>query len=1306
LSAIERLNELVVLLDSPTSIPGNFEDEEDDFNSPEATGSDHRTDYLPYGVSESRFSSNDFLSKSATSKQTPPDSSSACSPPLNPALLVGYFSEESNENEGGESQLAALKTITGKVATSPEIFKSPSPSAFATSPPYNANFLSRSSTKSVNSARQSLSSAGASPLSLRPINIVSSRTLSTSSPKSQCGSPQANDRMERKRPLSPSTRANSSQASKRPKPGPFDYSSDSDDASSEDEAPKPSARPVQIAVPAVKSQKRLNLNLFKERMAKKPVNPVGSLGQLRQDNAQAEEATGLGATNSAMKPAQAKLGTGNVQSSKPSGAQGGQTIRSRPASLGSGKANTSINGRVATTGRLTEQISSRTPVTQVQAKRSAPNSSAPNTETYDRAPPLIQKHALSKKVSLSQVGIIDSVPASKNGPMPAKPSNPQLQQQRSGGTPALPSAAINKKLPSQIAKPAQEYAKASGHGTFQKATGTQQAQASVSTPVLRKSNTFSQAATAPLTTANLQSQQVSSSSKVSEDAQNIASQQARAILQKPPSGRLGQVHSNTGTANGRVGVPSQPINATPKTVTGPPQQSRGGLGAANGGNPSVSQQARSLLKPTNSRPQQVTDGQSTVNAANTSASQLTKMSSRMPSSPKQQPVDKSVNEEGTKPPATQLATNTRKTSGTVIQEVDKLPTPSAGQMDSATQPAKAPVKADGYPHHLQLFKNSTGASVGGSIKTTPATPPDIPIGTVEQVHLSKTQEKPEKPQHETQEKKPQTVGGLVESKHMEGPIAPLDPKDASKVVSLPIKIPGAKMPTKLGEGDENPELSLAEIHSQKKLVNYDSDSPPSAHSDGSPVKNSGPSSEHPSTTPPGTLQDIGRSHHPTEASQPSRDASVNPKLVPSTLGEVSKQPKEASAAEKEVIVPSAGAQHIELLKHFNFSPSHPGIAIPMDQMRFEVPTPASEPTISKPEIKKQEEIAEPMDMDIVVEAKPTAPTASTPTITNPTPQFTTLSIPHPSVINTCVTPSSETPFFTYHIYQTLSTSTPLSHSTTPIELTHPHTTLHSANTAAQTLIHSLQTYPSIYPITILSFHLTHDAFGCVSFEARFVSEGEPEVKRVHRIFVGRREVPEISGSEVVRDVGGVGTSVFAVRLGRVLEGGSMRDNSESDSDEDDDSSDNDSDNTDDADDEDKGSNRTLKHSPSNPSASKSCSKSQSKAQSIRNEIHTPLPPAFPPIHTTLTSANRLAMRLQIHLSHAGNPTNPMEKMWQEKDRRELQMKIEGLEQEGRECKGEGDKGGYWMSEFNGAGKGGERFVLRVERVGLVGPRNI
>jgi hypothetical protein len=96
-------------------------------------------------------------------------------------------------------------------------------------------------------------------------------------------------------------------------------------------------------------------------------------------------------------------------------------------------------------------------------------------------------------------------------------------------------------------------------------------------------------------------------------------------------------------------------------------------------------------------------------------------------------------------------------------------------------------------------------------------------------------------------------------------------------------------------------------------------------------------------------------------------------------------------------------------------------------------------------------------------------------------------------------------------------------------------------------------------------------------------------------------------------------------------------------------------------------------------------------------VYHPLP--CTECYTTVDSANRAAKNLQIELSHTKKP-NAMEKLWQVQNLEQLNKRARDL------AEAKEEEGRYWKSEFNGLGLGSATYELRVEKVGLCGPRNL
>lgn len=142
---------------------------------------------------------------------------------------------------------------------------------------------------------------------------------------------------------------------------------------------------------------------------------------------------------------------------------------------------------------------------------------------------------------------------------------------------------------------------------------------------------------------------------------------------------------------------------------------------------------------------------------------------------------------------------------------------------------------------------------------------------------------------------------------------------------------------------------------------------------------------------------------------------------------------------------------------------------------------------------------------------------------------------------------------------------------------------------------------------------------------------------------------------------------------------------------------------------------------------------ESVAAESKVRVYCPLPPVCTELHTTLDAANRAAKRVQFYLSHAQETEKErdFDKQWRARNLAVLNQKVEDLRKEVEEDGGgEGGEGGrlrleggdevtrkdgavveeggrrrgYWFSRF--AGTELEEYELRVEPVGVSGPRNL
>ncbi|KAG9189218.1 hypothetical protein G6011_06086 [Alternaria panax] len=91
----------------------------------------------------------------------------------------------------------------------------------------------------------------------------------------------------------------------------------------------------------------------------------------------------------------------------------------------------------------------------------------------------------------------------------------------------------------------------------------------------------------------------------------------------------------------------------------------------------------------------------------------------------------------------------------------------------------------------------------------------------------------------------------------------------------------------------------------------------------------------------------------------------------------------------------------------------------------------------------------------------------------------------------------------------------------------------------------------------------------------------------------------------------------------------------------------------------------------------------------------------PEIYTTLDAANRAARALQIELSHEKQPKDESSRAFQEKNLRELNMKLRKLQS----SNGHGGDG-CWRSQFHARGLGADTLEVVVEKAAICGPRNL
>jgi len=293
--------------------------------------------------------------------------------------------------------------------------------------------------------------------------------------------------------------------------------------------------------------------------------------------------------------------------------------------------------------------------------------------------------------------------------------------------------------------------------------------------------------------------------------------------------------------------------------------------------------------------------------------------------------------------------------------------------------------------------------------------------------------------------------------------------------------------------------------------------------------------------------------------------------------------------------------------------------------------------------------------------KTTRPAVSTPPIPPAIPRPVT-----PPTSNDLVLlpyqPTLATPYFEYSVFQK-SWSTPHDQSSAmSTEITvHPFTDLDLANAQAKILFKATRTSLG-YSVEEQS--CKRDENGCMAHSLTHAHPFSFSQKSHVQFFVQRHEVSRYAGRTVenMEMPRCVPSTAYAVSLYKLVSNPNMSDDDDDDDDE---------------------------------------AKPGDRDEAL---IRTPHPhSSCPNVYTALSSANRAAFALQVRLSHEVEPKNPMTKSYQERDLIKLNEKLAGLDGEGGES---GRAEGYWHSKFNGVGLGGDRLEIVVDKVRIVGPRNL
>lgn len=251
------------------------------------------------------------------------------------------------------------------------------------------------------------------------------------------------------------------------------------------------------------------------------------------------------------------------------------------------------------------------------------------------------------------------------------------------------------------------------------------------------------------------------------------------------------------------------------------------------------------------------------------------------------------------------------------------------------------------------------------------------------------------------------------------------------------------------------------------------------------------------------------------------------------------------------------------------------------------------------------------------------------------------------------------PYFEYCVFQKIWCDAEDESSVSATELSlHPSTNIEEVNSQAERLFHNLRReYQQHFQVNFTDWSNKRDDHGCNVLVGSFAPVDYPKKQTHVKIWVQRDHVSAMANQAAanLKHTSFISKTIYVLRLFKILPSSRPTDSADSD-DSDDDSS----------------------------------------ARTFTRVYH---PHSRTECYTTFDTANRAAKSLQIELSHKPNP-NAMDKMWQANNLAELNKRTSELEN------AKDEKGRYWKSEFNGSGLGSATFELRVEKVGLCGPRNL
>jgi hypothetical protein len=299
------------------------------------------------------------------------------------------------------------------------------------------------------------------------------------------------------------------------------------------------------------------------------------------------------------------------------------------------------------------------------------------------------------------------------------------------------------------------------------------------------------------------------------------------------------------------------------------------------------------------------------------------------------------------------------------------------------------------------------------------------------------------------------------------------------------------------------------------------------------------------------------------------------------------------------------------------------------------------------------------------------------------------------------------PYFEYGVHEKMWSVSDDEHEAEVSVMSGRITCLEEANSRAEQRFAYVSKEDAKYKLVKFSeWNNTRDRNDCMSYVGIFAPIDFPDQKTHHKIWVERHVVCATSATVQPprKNTQFISKAVYILRLFKLVDDpnhaelpasddeGAAAESSSSDSDSES-SSESDSD-------PDKGKYNKKANARKRPSITPARESRSAPVTHSPIRQHHPIPKTSE-IYTTLAYANRAARRLQIELSHEKDTSSPLSRKWQEQNRRELEERVLALEAEDMK-----DGGGFWRSEFNGCGRGGDRFELVVERTALGGPKNI